>query len=181
MAQHRWVCGFARDNAGNQRVSSPAEFRVDKNITSVTVSHVPQQPTTLQGVTITSAASDAESGMRQIRIFLDGSLTATCSSSPCTFTEPFGLSSGTHSYFAIATDNAGNQLQSSTQTVSVVLPAVINLNLEFPDEKELVITTTPITGYPNFTKPMPVNIMATGQLSTNNAQCTSSNCLACTV
>ncbi len=69
---------------------------------------------------ITGSATDSQSGVREIRLFVDGGLLKTCNVapvSPCSYSMSGSLlSSGTHTVTVEAEDNAGNQ---STQSVSV--------------------------------------------------------------
>lgn len=106
---HVWVCAAAKDNAGRERFSSAGvEFLVDSTPPSVSVTHSPALPTTLDQVTITAAASDTGGPglIRSIYIYVDGEFKNGCASSYCTYASTY--TAGTHTYYATATDWAGN-------------------------------------------------------------------------
>lgn len=93
------------------------------------VSHAPAAPSGTDPVTITANASDALSGIVQITVYLDGTPVKTCpyfgvaSASCLAPTGPF-LPGSTHSYYAVATDSAGNEATSPTQSFTVEADAV---------------------------------------------------------
>lgn len=75
----------------------------NNTIPVVTVSHAPQNPTTRDIVTVTANAQDPD-GIRQIRVFVDGTLRNTCNSTTtCAFPGVYAV--GIHTYFAQADDN----------------------------------------------------------------------------
>ena len=78
---------------------------IEKTSPTVSVIHSPTNPLTTDTVVLNVTASDA-SGITQIRIYSDGLLKRTCTSSPCTYSgiPPAGL----HTYYADATDSYGN-------------------------------------------------------------------------
>lgn len=79
----------------------------DTTAPTVSVSHSPSSPTDMDQVTVSATASDENSGLNTIRLFVDGSSVKTCSASPCSVTSgPY--SSGSHTYRAKAEDNEGN-------------------------------------------------------------------------
>ena len=78
---------------------------VDITEPSVSVSHSPDPVYPGQDVTFTSTASDGETGLDSIEIYLDTALVKTCTSSPCEYTTSFA-SIGTHTYYALAMDKA---------------------------------------------------------------------------
>jgi hypothetical protein len=72
----------------------------------LSVSHSPQNPSETQQVTLTVTASDNVK-LKEVKLYLDGQLVRTCSSSPCQNLSgpyPFGI----HAYYATAEDYAGN-------------------------------------------------------------------------
>ena len=80
----------------------------------VNVSHYPSG-TIYAGsyVNMTATANDSgtgNSGISEIKIYVDGQLNRTCSSSPCT-TQDYAYSVGTHTYYATANDSSANQNQ----------------------------------------------------------------------
>lgn len=97
----------AADNLGNSgSVDNKATIIIDNAnpaITSLSRSHA--YPTTSDSVAITAAATDAN--LDKIEVFVDGLISKTCNSSPCS-TNAATYSWGTHTYYALATDKAGN-------------------------------------------------------------------------
>ncbi|MBI4173214.1 MAG: hypothetical protein HY519_00670, partial [Candidatus Aenigmarchaeota archaeon] len=71
---------------------------------SLNISHSPQNPTASDMVTITASGSNTDS----MEIYVDGFVANTCNSSPCTYENAYPA--GTHTYFALAFDAAGNSI-----------------------------------------------------------------------
>lgn len=96
---------------------------------SAGVSHTPPNPSVADSVTITANANDALAGITQIVVYLDGAPVKTCSyfyaaSASCVApTGPFPAGS-THSYYAVATDGAGNVATSLTQNFTVGITGI---------------------------------------------------------
>ncbi len=66
------------------------------------------------------ASSDATSGLSKYQIYMDGTLLAdNIISSATTYTPSTALSEGTHSWYVVATDVAGNTTTSSTSTLNI--------------------------------------------------------------
>ena len=91
--------------------SSIGTFNIDTQSPSVSVSHSPANPTTEDTVKITATGNDVDkdnyqSGLKQIRIFVDGSSQKTCTSSPCEYSSTYSL--GIHTYYADVEDKASN-------------------------------------------------------------------------
>ncbi|MBI4091401.1 hypothetical protein HY419_01460, partial [candidate division WWE3 bacterium] len=98
---------------------------------SVSVIHSPASPTQGQTVTITATASD-NVGVASIQIFLDGTSTKTCASSPCTYSSS-SLPVGSHAYYATATDTSSNTGRdplsgSKSFTVSDTTPPTVSVS-----------------------------------------------------
>jgi PGF-pre-PGF domain-containing protein len=78
----------------------------DTTSPTVFISHSPSTPNTTTSVTLTSTASD-NVGVTGINIYVDGASKKTCTSSPCSTTaQTYSL--GNHTYYATASDAAGN-------------------------------------------------------------------------
>lgn len=110
---HSWYA-VAEDNEGNSAQSSTWSFTVDTTNPSITsLSHSPTTPTDSDSVTIDTSASDSATSIVETRIYVDGSLVETCSSSSCsTSVGPFSAGS-THTYTVEADDEAGNTASDS--------------------------------------------------------------------
>jgi hypothetical protein len=127
LACQRAVCYASKDVAGNiESVKKSNTFYVDKVLPTGDISISPSSPTSSGTVTYTATGSDAESGLSQIRIYVDTSLKKTCSSSPCSWTGgPYAVAT-THSYYAVIYDLAGNSY--TTAIKSFTVNAVCNNN-----------------------------------------------------
>ncbi len=89
--------------------------------------HVPASPDSLDTVGITATATDALSGVDEIRIYVDSILTETCayasvSSATCNVSVGPYAASTTHEYYAVATDAAGNVTTGATHSFTVQTP-----------------------------------------------------------
>jgi PGF-pre-PGF domain-containing protein len=96
------------DSASKTGTSSKTITVTGADITAptVSVSHSPSSPTTTDSVTLTATASD-NVGVTGINIYVDGASKKTCTSSPCSTTaQTYSL--GNHTYYATASDAAGN-------------------------------------------------------------------------
>lgn len=117
-----WVCSYVQDAAGNSDFSDSAvQFKVDKVLPTVAVSHAPADIKSDTPVTITATATDSVSGLQGIEIYLDRAAApaATCTTSPCTYT-----TTGTHTYRAVARDRAGNAQEGSGSFTVCALESV---------------------------------------------------------
>jgi len=72
---------------------------------TVSVNHLPSNPTSTDLVTITATATDAD-GIKQVQIYVDNTLAKTCNSSPCSSAATYAA--GMHTYYATALDNSNN-------------------------------------------------------------------------
>ncbi|MCJ7816308.1 MAG: fibronectin type III domain-containing protein, partial [Candidatus Aenigmarchaeota archaeon] len=109
----RKVCFYSTDTAGNtESIQTSNIFQIDKTLPVFTVNvlHSPAAPTDSDTVTFTASASDTGSGLSLITIYVDGAPISSCGSSPCVITSGT-YASGTHTYYAIARDTAGNQVR----------------------------------------------------------------------
>src|SRR3989344_552249 len=122
---------------------------------SVSVSHSPSNPSTLDQVTITATASDA-SGLSEIKIYVDGSNVKTCNTgtiSQCSTTSQT-YSAGAHTYYATAKDNSNNNGRdpltgTKTFTVTSIIlqdttapAAITNLQTSSPTPSSITLTWT---------------------------------------
>lgn len=109
---HSWYAQGCDTNTGDPggdcSTSSTWNFRVDATNPSVSVSHSPSTPTDSDTVTFDATASDATSGLSEIRIYVDNTLQNTCGSSPCSYNGGPYSAGSSHNYRAEADDVAGN-------------------------------------------------------------------------
>ncbi|MFH1311192.1 MAG: Ig-like domain-containing protein [Nanoarchaeota archaeon] len=109
------------------KVNVELELGGDETNPIVNVTHSPSNPIPGDTVTLTATATDA-SGISQIRIYSDGLLKRTCTSSPCAYS---GIPpAGPHTYYADATDSYGNigrDPLSGTKSFIVIAPTVYAL------------------------------------------------------
>ena len=102
-----WNVKCEDNESGSSFAISNRTVGVDTIIPMVSATYTPLNPTTSTAVTVQSTASDILSGLNNIKIYIGGSLNATCLSSPCSTTAQT-YAAGTYSYLSNATDNAGN-------------------------------------------------------------------------
>ena len=116
----------AFDAAGNSGDSSPITITVNNTTTPPPDTTVPTVSLTapaagasLSGtITMSANAADA-SGIKQVQFYVDGTLKATDTSPPYTYSlNTTSLSNSSHSFKAIATDNSTNQNTGSSATVT---------------------------------------------------------------
>jgi peptidoglycan/xylan/chitin deacetylase (PgdA/CDA1 family) len=109
------------DNAGNAEATKAQAIQIDTigpavTITAPTAGAVLTSP----NVTITAAASDSGSGMRQVAFFVDNTALGTSSTAPYQIRwRARNSGSGQHVLTAVATDVAGNSTTSAPVTVTV--------------------------------------------------------------
>ena len=115
----------ATDQNSNIGSSSQSIFTVTPSLSDTTPPTVtsyinPLSPLTTNNVTISATASDT-GGINKINIYIGSSLKNTCFSTTCSYQSVF--SAGNYTYYANATDNAGNTAQAAFLfTVSQPVP-----------------------------------------------------------
>lgn len=114
----------AANNQGRDPASGEKNFNViDTTKPTVSVSASTSNVVVGQFIKFNATASD-NSQVKEIRIYLDKSLSKTCTinkpSGNCIY-DGFFTFDGTHNYYAIAVDDSGNSVQSATQYVNVSL------------------------------------------------------------
>ena len=126
----------AVDNSANQNFGTsetktftvllPVSIPVDTTPPLVNINHTPENPILKQQIYITATASD-ESGIKEIKIYVDNSFVKTCTTLTCVYSKKY-TSTGTHTYYATAIDNSANQNfgTSETGTFSVSKKSLIN-------------------------------------------------------
>lgn len=137
----------ATDNDGATATSAAASVTVNAaptvSITSPANNAVFQAPAT---VTITATAADADGSVTKVDFYQGATLVGTATSAPYSVTLP-GLSAGTYSFTAVATDNSGATTTSAAISVKVNAAPAVTL-------------TSPTTGA-SFTAPATINLAAT--------------------
>jgi len=120
------VCYASIDNVGNKEsVKRSNVFYIDKKKPTGSVSHSPTSPTDQDQVTFTATGSDGESGLNKIEIYVDNSLTKTCTytgettEQSCSYIGGPYLAGSTHSYYAKFYDVAGNEYVTSSNSFTV--------------------------------------------------------------
>ena len=120
------VCYASKDNAGNfENVKRSNEFKIDKAVPSGDISHSPLSPTDQDTVTYSVSAQDTDSGLDEIRIYVDDGLKESCdfngetTQQTCTHQEGPYPSGTTHSYYAVIYDIAGNSYTTPTDSFTV--------------------------------------------------------------
>jgi hypothetical protein len=151
----------------------------------VNISHSPESPTPEDQVTFTATASDPESGIEWIRIYVNGEMEEECSSSPCIYTGgPYPLGT-TVTYYARARNGVGLEAQTSDQSFTVrvapdTTPPEVSIfySPEFPtilDEVTFIVTATdPESGIERIEVYMTVPPCL---VATKVAECSSSPCI----
>ncbi len=112
-----WIKVGAVDTDGVQGTSDTRLFSIDFTPPAAAASSSPSVAGASTDVTITATGSDALSGLQKIELFADSALKQTCAASPCAYTARYA--GGTHSYYSVSTDNAGNKAQTSAGSISV--------------------------------------------------------------
>jgi hypothetical protein len=102
------------------------------------LNHTPSSPTSSDPVTVSVTAQDATSGLATTKIYVDDVLEQTCNYSGTTNPQTCQVivgpyASGTHSYYAVATDFGGLQTTSSIQnfTIATTPPVASNLVVSY--------------------------------------------------
>jgi peptidoglycan/xylan/chitin deacetylase (PgdA/CDA1 family) len=108
------------DEAGNAEAVRSVTLKVDTASPSVAIAS-PVAGATVSGpkVTVTVNASDAESGVGSVDLYVDGVKNANDASAPYAFTWSARKGSGKHTLSAVATDVAGNKGTSAPVSVTV--------------------------------------------------------------
>lgn len=124
-------CGvkvYGKDKAGNENEVTRS-FSIDTTQPTIDlIQHSPIKGITPDtDVTIKVEASDASSGLSEIKIFVDDSNTPkrTCISSPCLYTSKY--STGTHNYNAKVIDRVVNEKSSEQFSFKVVVPTILQV------------------------------------------------------
>jgi len=116
---------YAKDKSTNSNEVTRS-FSIDLTPPTIdSLTHSPDIITPEIDVTIISEASDSLSGISDIKIYVEGQLKRTCTSSPCLYISRYDP--GTYHYYTEATDKVGNMKSSSTQQFKSVVPEAIPL------------------------------------------------------
>lgn len=112
--------------------------------TPPTVSLVsPANNATVTGITTLNASASDSSGIAQVRFLLDGTVIATDTSSPYSYSwDSSSASNGAHALTAQAVDNAGNTTTSSTVNVTVSNTVPCTANPSVPGNFRSTSTTS---------------------------------------
>jgi len=110
------VCYASKDAAGNtESVKRSNVFYIDKVSPSGEVIVIPPSPTSIDEINYTVVGNDFDSGVKEIRIYVNNSLKKSCSSSPCILIDgPYPA--GVYEYSIVIYDSAEN-----THTISGTL------------------------------------------------------------
>jgi subtilisin family serine protease len=108
----------ANDTAGNRNSTETRLLTIDLTPPELSFAAPTPANNTLSNTSRTINATASDQNLDRIRIIVNGSTVATCSSSPCNFTLTAG---GNYSYFAIANDTAGNHNQTGVQNLEIDL------------------------------------------------------------
>lgn len=128
ISSHVWICGAAKDKAGNAGFSSPVEFMVDAKPPAMDCNNAnqfsiyPTSPNDYENITISAKASD-NIAVSKIEIYADGSIRQTCNSGQCSKTIGPYQAGATHVVAAKAYDAAGNKAECSKSFSVVPLSA----------------------------------------------------------
>ncbi|MDI6826255.1 MAG: hypothetical protein QMD36_03615, partial [Candidatus Aenigmarchaeota archaeon] len=110
--QARYYPDLPPDGKNWYYTSSIAEMVVDCRPPDLSKSHSPANPKPGDDVTFKATANDANSGLAEIKIYVNGVLKKTCTyngeTTPQTCSYIEKVSAGTYNYYANATDMAGN-------------------------------------------------------------------------
>jgi peptidoglycan/xylan/chitin deacetylase (PgdA/CDA1 family)/N-acetyl-beta-hexosaminidase len=110
----------AWDNAGNVEATKSQFIRIDTTAPTVAMTSPANGATVTGSVKLTANASDAGSGIAQVRFYVDGALIGTKAGSPFTVTwNTKKVSNGQHTLWAVAQDVAGNMQTSGSIQVTV--------------------------------------------------------------
>jgi len=107
---------YSNDSVGNSEGVQAQMIRIDKTLPTVTIDYQPKLIGSSTDVTFTAMASDDNSGLDRIEIYLDigagYELKQTCTSSPCSYIQNFAAGTNV-GYKAKAIDKAGNVNETS--------------------------------------------------------------------
>ncbi len=124
--RRQWASGqgcmieaWAVDNANNDGFPGRDRefYSIDWTAPAASASHSPLNPNDAQQVTVTATASDAASGLRNVKVYVDNTLKNTCTTPSCSYTATYAA--GAHTYYATAEDNAGNTATTPTYSFTV--------------------------------------------------------------
>lgn len=125
------------DAAGNPYTTAAVVVEVDNTNPGGSIT-APGAGETVSGTyNFTASASDATSGVKSVKFYIDGVLENTDSVAPFVFSKnTVSLANGGHSVFAVIEDNAGNIYQTPTVNFSVNNPLqVIGSTLRWDEIK----------------------------------------------
>jgi hypothetical protein len=88
-------------------------------------------------VTVTAAASDGQSAVARVEIYIDGTLRSTLTASPYNYTWS-GATLGSHTIFAKAYDTVNNAATSSTVTVNITDQTAPTVSLTSPTNNAFI-------------------------------------------
>jgi hypothetical protein len=118
---------YSIDNAGNSEAEKTITITLDK--TPPTISEA--SPTGTIGstsVTLTVKVEDSGSGVKEVKLIVDGVSQGTMSMSGSTYSKTISLSEGSHTWVIEAVDNVGNTItQNYSLTIAKGLPIEIYL------------------------------------------------------
>ena len=121
--------------ASNNGVSGAAQIKVNGNTPpTVSISSPAANASFVSGtdVVVSANAADADGTIAKVELFVDGVLKAVKTTSPYSVTVT-GLAVGTHSVYAVATDNNGSATTSATVSITVTSGTVdTNIALNKP-------------------------------------------------
>jgi hypothetical protein len=120
---------YSIDNAGNSEAEKTLTIVLDK--TPPTISDA--SPTGTIGstpVTLTVKVEDSGSGVKEVKLIVDGVSQGTMSMSGSTYSKTISLSEGSHTWVIEAVDNVGNTItQNYSLTIAKGLPMEIYLTI----------------------------------------------------
>jgi hypothetical protein len=119
---HTWRV-VAVDLAGNENASALRSFEIDSTPPSGLALVSPAENAVIENSTVTFHWSEAaDVNFDRYELFLDGSLVARIGDQSTTSATVLGLDEGSHSWYVIAYDLAGNSTKSDARTFTIDLP-----------------------------------------------------------
>lgn len=143
----------AIDNAGGVSTSTPVTVTVNNVPPSVSLIAPPNGASYMlpYNVTLQANASDPNDGVNRVQFYVDGGHFATATAPP--YTAVWGATAGTHSFVALAVDNAGAATWSNTVSATFNAPP---LGISVPS------SATGATGTPPTSTSVTVSVNAGG-------------------